>query len=134
MTAKHNKEPSQRMLRVGELIRHELAALFARDEIMDEELYGITITVPEVRVSPDLKLASAYIMPLGGVHAGEVVKALNRNKKFIRGRIVPRLNLKYAPDIRFLVDETFEEADRIETLLRSERVARDLHPDEDGED
>ena len=122
------------MLRVGELIRHELAALFARDEIMDEELYGITLTVPEVRVSPDLKLASAYIMPLGGAHAGEVVKALNRNKKFIRGRIVPRLNLKYAPDIRFLVDETFEEADRIESLLRSERVARDLHPDEDREE
>ncbi|MCB9992643.1 MAG: 30S ribosome-binding factor RbfA [Hyphomicrobiaceae bacterium] len=129
-----HSEPSQRMLRVGELIRHELAALFARDEIMDEELYGITITVPEVRVSPDLKLASAYIMPLGGVHAGEVVKALNRNKKFIRGRIVPHLGLKYAPELRFLVDETFEEADRIDTLLRSERVQRDLHPDDDAEE
>lgn len=126
-----SSEPSQRMLRVGELIRHELSAFLMRDEVADEELYGVTITVPEVRVSPDLKLATAYVMPLGGGHADEIVKALNRHKKFIRGQIVPRLNLKYAPDLRFVVDETFDEGDRIDALLRSDKVARDLDHDEE---
>ncbi len=118
--------PSQRMLRVGELVRHALSEFLVRGEIDEPVLEKTAITVPEVRMSPDLKLASAYIMPLGGEDAPEVVAALNQNQRFIRGRIASRLNLKYAPEIRFFVDETFAEADRIEALLRSKKVARDL--------
>ena len=123
--------PSQRMLRVGELVRHALAGLFARGEIEDDLLAGKVLTVPEVRMSPDLKLASAYIMPLGGEHAAEIVAALNRHQRFIRGRIAPELDLKFAPEIRFFVDETFEEFGKIDAILRSDRVQRDLHPDDD---
>jgi ribosome-binding factor A len=124
--------PSQRMLRVGELVRHALADIFARGDIEDEALVGSVITVPEVRMTPDLKLANAYVMPLGGVHAEEIVEALNRHRKFIRGRIAPQINMKYAPDVRFFVDDTFEEAGRIDALLRSDRVKRDL--DDDGDE
>lgn len=125
--------PTQRMLRVGELVRHALAQVFARGEIVDPLLEGKVITVPEVRMAHDLKLASAYIMPLGGEGAAEIVEALNRHHKFIRGRIAPTLGLKFAPDLRFFVDETFEEYGRIDALLRSERVQRDLATDEDDE-
>ncbi len=125
--------PSQRMLRVGELVRHALAALFTRGEVEDEALHGAVITVPEVRMSPDLKLANAYVMPLGGERAAEVVEALNRHKKFIRGRIAPELNLKFAPEIRFFVDQTFEEFGRIDALLRSERVRQDLEKPHDDD-
>ncbi|MCR6635751.1 30S ribosome-binding factor RbfA [Devosia sp.] len=124
--------PSQRMLRVGELVRHALADIFARGDIEDEALVGSVVTVPEVRMTPDLKLANAYVMPLGGVHAEEIVAALNRHSKFIRGRVAPKINMKYAPDIRFFVDDTFEEAGRIDELLRSDRVKRDL--EDDGSD
>ena len=122
------------MLRVGELVRHALAALFTRGEVEDEALHGAVITVPEVRMSPDLKLASAYVMPLGGERAAEVVEALNRHKKFIRGRIAPELNLKFAPEIRFFVDQTFEEFGRIDALLRSDRVRQDLEKPRDTDD
>jgi ribosome-binding factor A len=125
--------PSQRMLRVGELVRHALASLFARGEIDDELLEGKVLTVPEVRMSPDLKLATAYVMPLGGEQAAEIVEALNRHKKFIRGRIAPELDLKFAPDLRFMVDTTFEEFGRIDALLRSDRVQRDLDKDDKPE-
>jgi ribosome-binding factor A len=121
------------MLRVGELVRHALAGLFARGEIEDEMLQGKVITVPEVRMSPDLKLATAYVMPLGGEQASAVAEALNRHRRFIRGRIAPELDLKFAPDLRFMVDSTFEEFGRIDALLRSERVRRDLDKD-DGSD
>ena len=121
--------PSQRMLRVGELVRHALADIFARGDIEDEALVGSVVTVPEVRMTPDLKLANAYVMPLGGAHAEEIVAALNRHAKFIRGRVAPKINMKYAPDIRFFVDDTFEEAGRIDELLRSDRVKRDLEGD-----
>ena len=123
--------PSQRMLRVGELVRHELASLLGRGEIEDDELSGVVITVAEVRMSPDLKLASAYVMPLGGQRATEVVAALNRHKKFIRGRIAPALNLKFAPEVRFFIDETFEEFGRIDALLRSDRVRQDVEKPDD---
>jgi ribosome-binding factor A len=126
--------PSQRMLRVGELVRHALAALFARGEIEDEALTGVVVTVPEVRMTPDLKIANAYVMPLGGANAEAIVDALNRNRKFIRGRVAPQIDLKYAPEVRFFVDETFEEAGRIDALLRSDRVKRDLETDDDGQD
>ena len=126
--------PNQRQLRVGELVRHALAEIFARGDIDDEALAGVVVTVPEVRMSNDLKIASAYVMPLGGQQAEEIVKALNRHTKFVRGRIAPKLNLKFAPDIRFLVDETFEEASRIDALLRSDRVKRDLEENGGDED
>ena len=119
------------MLRVGELVRHALAGLFARGEIEDDELTGAVITVPEVRMSPDLKLASAYVMPLGGARANEIVAALNRHQRFIRGRVAPEIDLKFAPEIRFFVDETFEEFGKIDALLKSDRVQRDLHHDDD---
>jgi ribosome-binding factor A len=125
--------PSQRMLRVGELVRHALAAMFARGEIEDDALRGAVVTVPEVRMTPDLKIANAYVMPLGGVHADEIVEALNQHKKFIRGRVAPQIDLKYAPEIRFFVDDTFDEAGKIDALLRSERVRRDLDDDDDSE-
>jgi ribosome-binding factor A len=132
--SKDNKPtgPSQRALRVGELVRHALAAMFARGEIEDDALRGSVITVPEVRMSPDLKLANAYIMPLGGMHAEEIVAALNRHRKFVRGRVAPQINMKFAPEVRFYVDDTFEEASRIDSLLRSDKVQRDLD-DEDGQ-
>ena len=131
--SKDNKPvgPSQRMLRVGELVRHALAAMFARGEIEDDALRGAVITVPEVRMTPDLKIANAYVMPLGGLHAEEIVAALNRHRKFVRGRVAPQINMKFAPEVRFFVDDTFEEASRIDALLRSEKVQRDL--DDDGE-
>ena len=121
------------MLRVGELVRHALAQLFARGEIDDEVLAGKVITVPEVRMAPDLKLANAYVMPLGGTGAEEVVAALNRHARFIRGRVAPEIDLKFSPEIRFFVDETFEQYGKIDALLKSDRVQRDLHdePDDD---
>jgi ribosome-binding factor A len=136
MASDHHKRPtgpSQRMLRVGELVRHALADLFTRGEIEDPVLEGKVLTVPEVRMSPDLKLASAYVMPLGGAEAPEVVEALNRHRKFIRGRIAPGLELKFAPDLRFFVDDTFEAYGRIDALLKSDRVRRDLEPGPDDE-
>lgn len=124
--------PSQRMLRVGELVRHALAAMFARGDIEDDALHGAVITVPEVRMTPDLKLANAYIMPLGGDRANEIVAALNLHRKYIRGRIAPQVNLKYAPEVRFFVDDTFDEAGRIDALLRSDKVRKDLDADDDA--
>jgi ribosome-binding factor A len=125
--------PSQRMLRVGELVRHALAGLFQRGEIEDDVLAGKVITVPEVRMTPDLKLANAYIMPLGGEGAAEVVAALNRHNRFIRGRIAPELDLKFAPEVKFFVDDTFDEFGRIDALLRTDRVQRDLNKDDESE-
>jgi ribosome-binding factor A len=118
--------PSQRMLRVGELVRHVLAAIFARGEVEDDVLRDVVITVPEVRMTSDLKVANVYIMPLGGLNAPAVAEALNRHRKFIRGRVAPELNLKFAPELKFFVDDTFDEASRIDELLRSDKVRRDL--------
>lgn len=118
--------PSQRQLRVGELIRHALAEMLARGEIHDDVLAKHVITVPEVRLSPDLKLATCYIMPLGGQDVKPVLKALNDHKRYIRGEIAHRVNLKYAPDVRFLQDESFQEAERIDALLYSEKVRQDI--------
>jgi ribosome-binding factor A len=122
---------SQRQLRVGELIRHELAALFARGEVHDPVLEAHLITVPEVRMSPDLRLATVYVMPLGGRDEKPVLEALERNKRYVRGEIARRVNLKFAPEIRFRIDERFEEAERIEKLLRTPEVQRDLDGEKD---
>jgi len=125
---------SQRQLRVGELVRHAVAELLARGEVHDPVIEGHLITVPEVRMTADLRLATIYVMPLAGRDADKVVAALERNKKFLRADIAHRVNLKFAPDIRFRVDERFEEAERIEKLLRSPDVKRDLDKDEGGDD
>ena len=124
--------PTQRALRAGELVRHALAEILARGEVYDPALERNLVTVPEVRMSPDLRLATIYVMPLGGKDSNEVLAALERNKKFLRGEIAHRVNLKFAPDIRFMLDERFDEAERIDKLLRNPAVARDLKKDEDA--
>jgi ribosome-binding factor A len=120
---------SQRQLRVGEAVRHAMADILAHGSAHDADLEGHIITVPEVRMSPDLKLATIYVMPLGGRDTERVIAALDRNKKFLRGEVARRVNLKFAPDIRFRVDERFDEAERIEKLLRTPAVQRDLERD-----
>jgi ribosome-binding factor A len=122
---------SQRQLRVGELIRHELADMLTRGDIHDPVIQAHLITVPEVRMSPDLRLATIYVMPLGGRDVDEVIAALDRNKRYVRGEIARRVNLKFAPEIRFRADERFEEAERIEKLLRTPAVQRDLDGEKD---
>lgn len=117
--------PSQRQQRVAELIRHALAEVLARGDLQDDVLTKNVITIPEVRMTPDLKLATAFVMPLGGRDEQAVLKALDRNKKVLRQEVARRVNLKFAPDLRFLRDESFDEAARIDALLRSEKVARD---------
>jgi ribosome-binding factor A len=117
---------SQRQLRVGELVRHALAELLARGEVHDPVIEGHLITVPEVRMTADLRLATVYVMPLGGRDADAVVAALERNKRYLRGEIARHVNLKFAPEIRFRIDERFDEAERIEKLLRTPAVRRDL--------
>jgi ribosome-binding factor A len=133
MPRHHNKDAaaggSQRQLRVGETVRHAIADILSHGSVHDADLEGHIITVPEVRMSPDLKLATIFVMPLGGRDTDIVIAALERNKKFLRGEIARRVNLKFAPDVRFRVDERFDEAERIEKLLRTPAVRRDLAPD-----
>jgi ribosome-binding factor A len=128
----HNKDAaaggSQRQLRVGETVRHAIADILSHGHVHDADLEGHIITVPEVRMSPDLRLATIFVMPLGGRDTDVVIAALERNKKFLRGEIARRVNLKFAPDVRFRVDERFDEAERIEKLLRTPAVQRDLAP------
>jgi ribosome-binding factor A len=124
---------SQRQLRVGEAVRHAMADILAQGSAHDADLEGHIITVPEVRMSPDLKLATIYVMPLGGRDTERVIAALDRNKKFLRGEVARRVNLKFAPDLRFRVDERFDEAERIEKLLRTPAVQRDLNKDLDSD-
>ncbi len=118
--------PSQRQLRVGELIRHALAEMLSRGEVHDPVIEAHMITIPEVAMTVDLRLATIYVMPLGGRDAKPVIDALERNKKLLRGEIARRVNLKFAPDIRFRFDERFDEAERIEKILRTPAVRRDL--------
>ena len=129
----HDSSPggSQRALRVGELIRHALSDMLTRGDVHDPVIEGHLITVPEVRMTADLRLATIYIMPLAGRDAEEVVAAFERHKKFLRGEIAHRVNLKFAPDIRFRIDERFAEAERIDKLLRSPAVKRDLEHEDD---
>lgn len=127
--ANQGRAPSQRQLRVGELIRHALAEIIQRGDVHDPAFEGKVITVPEVRVSPDLKHATAFVMPLGGQGAPEVLEAFERNKKYLRGEVAHRIHLRYAPELRFAIDTSFDEGDRIDALLRSPEVRRDL----DGE-
>ena len=132
---KHHRDQSpggsQRQLRVGELVRHAMAEMLTRGEVHDPVIEGHLITVPEVRMSADLRLATIYVMPMGGRDAEEVVAAFERHKKFLRAEIAHRISLKFAPDLRFRIDERFAEAERIDKLLRSPQVARDLEKDDE---
>ena len=120
---------SQRQLRVGETVRHAVADILVDGSVHDPDLEGHIITVPEVRMSPDLRLATIYVMPLGGRDTEIVIAALERNKKFLRGEVARRVNLKFSPDLRFRVDDRFDEAERIEKLLRTPAVQKDLASD-----
>src|ERR1700750_485975 len=135
MPRHHNKGSavggSQRQLRVGETVRHALAEILAHGDVHDPDLEGHIVTVPEVKMSPDLKLATIYVMPLGGRDTEVVLAALERNKKYLRGEVARRVNLKFSPDLLFRVDDRFDEAERIEKLLRTPAVQRDLAPDSD---
>jgi len=122
------------MLRVGELIRHAMSELLSRGEINDPVLETHVITIPGVRMSPDLKLATIFVMPLGGQDVEPVIKALDNHKKFLRGEIARRINLKFAPDIRFRMDETFDVAAKIDALLNSDKVRADLATPKTEED
>jgi len=120
------KAPSQRQLKVGELIRHALAEIFARGEIVDEVLNQFSLTVSEVRMTPDLKLATVFVLPLGGEGAEDAVKHLDQHKRFLRGELAIRVSLKFMPEIRFKIDTSFASSKRIDELLASPKVARDL--------
>lgn len=124
--------PSQRQLRVGELMRHALSEVLSRGEIHDPVLQKHVVTVPEVRMSPDLKIATCFVMPLGGKDQQEVIQALARNKRYLRGELAHRTNLKFAPDLRFRIDESFEEGSRIDRLLESDEVRRDVEKDDEA--
>jgi ribosome-binding factor A len=128
--SRREKGPSQRQLKVGELIRHALAEIFARGEIADDVVNAASLTVSEVRMSPDLKLATAFVMPLGGEGAAEAVAHLDQHKRFLRGELARKVNLKFMPEIRFKLDASFEASRRIDELLASPEVRRDL----DGDD
>jgi ribosome-binding factor A len=118
--------PSQRQLRVGELIRHALADILSRGQVNDPDLDGRIITVPEVRLSPDLKIATVYVMPLGGTDGKIVVKALARNVRYIKGLLAKQMrDMRFMPEFRFRFDEQFDEAARIDRLLHDPRVKRD---------
>jgi len=123
--------PTQRQLRVGELVRHALAEVLMRGEVHDPDIEGSTITVTEVTLSPDLKLATCYVMPLGDADIAKTVEALDRNRKFLRGAVTKRIDLKFSPELRFRVDSSFETGERIDALLRSPGVRRDLGDDRD---
>ena len=120
----------ERRLDLGELVRHALAEMLTRGDVHDPVIEGRMITIPEVRVTADLRLATIYVMPMGGRDAEQVVAAFERHKKFLRAEIAHRINLKFAPDIRFRVDDRFAEAERIDKLLRSPEVQRDLKHEE----
>ena len=118
--------PSQRQLRVGELIRRTLSDVLARGDVHDPELNRMSITVGEVRTSPDLKIATVYVMPLGGGERAEAIDALKRNRGELRRALMRDMTLKYAPDLRFLIDETFDQMDATRRLFEDEKVRRDI--------
>ena len=127
--------PSQRQLRVGEQVRHALSDVLQRGEVRDDVIESTVISISEVRMSPDLKIATAFVSPLAASDDQAVIKALARNAKFIRGRVSGALRqLKYMPEFRFRLDTSYDNMTRIDELLRSPEVARDLEADDKEED
>jgi len=126
---------TQRQLRVGELLRHVLVEVLGRGELRDPDLVGASVTVTEVRVSPDMRNAAVFVMPLGGSRTEEVVAALGRATPFLRRMIGQSVTMKYNPALKFLADQAFDEGSKIEGILRSPTVSRDLEiPDEELQD
>ena len=121
--------PSQRQLRVGELLRRRLSDVLTRGEIHDPDLNALSITVGEVRASPDLKVATVYVLPLGGKDREGTLEALKRNRSEIRRTVAKGLDLKYAPDLRFVLDESFDRMDETRRLLNDATVRRDVDGD-----
>ncbi len=126
--------PSQRQLRVGEMLRHALSQILLRGEIRDDDLVGVSVTVTQVKPSPDMRHATVFVEPLGGRNAKAIVAALNRHKAFLRGEMGHMIALKFTPELRFVEDTSFAETEKIETLLKAERVQRDLARDEADEE
>ena len=124
--------PTQRQLRAGELVRHAIVEILREEEFDEEVLRSAPVTVTQVRVSPDLRHAIVFVEPLGGGHAGEVVSALNKHARFLRGRLGHAIALKFTPDLKFVHDESFDEAERIGRLFDDPRVRADLQRDDDG--
>ncbi len=130
MSRVHQKggEPSQRMLRVGELVRHAMSEQLTRGGLNDPVLDGNVITVSRVKMSPDLKCATVYVLPLGGKEREKVLEALEKHRKGLRGEMARKIDLKFAPDLRFRLDDAFDNLDRIGELLNSPKVRQDLIP------
>ncbi|HEY2445234.1 MAG TPA: 30S ribosome-binding factor RbfA [Rhizomicrobium sp.] len=124
--------PSQRQLRVGEVLRHAISDILSRGEVRDPDLEGISVTVTQVRPSADMRHAMIYCEPLGGKNADRVIGALNRHRGFVRGLLGHVIRLKFTPELRFVEDTSFAEAEKIETLLKSARVQQDLKPSGGG--
>ncbi|MGH6888387.1 MAG: 30S ribosome-binding factor RbfA [Rhizomicrobium sp.] len=128
--------PSQRQLRVGEVLRHVVSDILSRGEVRDPDLKGVSVTVTQVKPSPDMRHAVVFCEPLGGQNAERVIEALNRHRGFVRGLLGHTIRLKFTPELRFVEDRSFAEAEKIETLLKSPRVRRDLSSargsDDDG--
>lgn len=125
--------PSQRQLRVGESIRRALAEALQRGDVHDPELNRLLITVSEVRASPDLKVATAFVLPLGGGHRAEALAALNRNRGELKRAVSKALTLKFTPELRFMVDETFDRLDDARRIFSDDKVQRDLDDDDEPE-
>jgi ribosome-binding factor A len=126
--------PSQRQLRVGEELRHALAEILGRGELRDPALQGVTVTVTEVRMSPDLRNATAFVMPLGGAHAAEVLGGLRRGAAFLRGQLGHAVPLRFTPGLSFELDQSFDQANRIAEILHRPEVERDLAPRDEATD
>ena len=128
-----NREPSQRQLRVGEELRHALSRLLQRGALRDPALQEATVTVTEVRMSPDLKNATAFVMPLGGRRASEIIEGLTRSAGYLRGQLAREVPLRHTPGLVFALDTSFDHASRINELLHRPEVERDLaRPGDDG--
>ena len=126
--------PSQRQLRVGEMLRHALADVLRENDIRDPDLEGVSVTITQVKPSPDMRYATVFCEPLGGENAKVIIAALNRHKGFLRGEMGHRISTKFTPDLRFVEDESFAEAQKIETILKSPEVQRDLSAPDDEEE
>jgi len=130
----HSHGPTQRQLRVGEMLRHALSEVLRENEIRDSDLEGVSVTITQVKPSPDMRYATVFCEPLGGQNAKAIIAALNRHKGFLRGEMGHLISTKFTPDLRFVEDESFAEAQKIETILKSPEVQRDLTATHEEED
>ena len=132
-SSSHSPGPSQRQLRVGEVLRHALSDIFREVDIRDPDLEGVSVTITQVKPSGDMRHATVFCEPLGGRNADTVIAALNRHRGFLRGELGHAITLKFTPELRFVEDTSFAEAERINRILKSEKVARDLEKKEKGD-